>query len=96
MDQLTLVEVEAIRIGRENIGLASEVLRLAEEKGRGRSVEESHAPGTQHEIERLQGELKKSRQKWKVLKGTAGAVVAGSGVNWDKDPQLRDVVLDTD
>lgn len=43
---------------------------------------------------RLQGELKASRQRWKVMKGTASAVVAGSGVDWARDDELREMVLD--
>ena len=46
------------------------------------------------QMDRLEAQLKASRQKWKVIKGTASAVVAGSGVNWVEDDELRDIVLD--
>lgn len=42
----------------------------------------------------LEGRLAASEQKWRVIKGTASAVVAGSGVDWARNPELRDVVLD--
>lgn len=95
VNRIRHVEVDAIKISRENRVLAAEVLRLAEQ------ANPSHAnmqlePGTQKELQRLEKEVKSSRQKWKVIKGTASAVVAGSGVDWTRDEQLTDMVLDKD
>ena len=93
MDQIAAVESESLRVGRKNVELAAEVLRLAEEASQGKqdAIEDQDAKA---EIERLERELKTSRQKWKVIKGTASAVVAGSGVDWVRDPELREIVLD--
>ncbi|CAI4216693.1 unnamed protein product [Parascedosporium putredinis] len=46
------------------------------------------------ELERLKQEVKDSRQRWKVIKGTVSAVIAGSGIDWVNDPELLDMVLD--
>ncbi|KAJ8132173.1 hypothetical protein O1611_g1454 [Lasiodiplodia mahajangana] len=46
------------------------------------------------EIARLEAEVKGSRRKWRVLKDTASAIVAGSGVDWARDAELREIVLD--
>jgi hypothetical protein len=94
-DELRIVQVEAIRIGRRNAELAAEILTLAQaaDQNKADSIDD---PATKEEIASLEKELKTSRQKWKVMKGTASAVVAGSGVDWVKDTELRDLVLDPD
>lgn len=93
LDRITEVESESLRVSRKNVELASEVLRLAEEANREKedAIEDQHAKA---EIERLERELKVSRQRWKVMKGTASAVIAGSGVDWASDAELREMVLD--
>lgn len=93
VDQLTAVESETIRINRENMRLAAELLQLAES-----SDHRATEPQTldREEIQRLGEELKISRQKWKVIKGTASAIVVGSGVDWASDADLRHVVLEPD
>ncbi|WQF84846.1 Putative centromere protein H [Colletotrichum destructivum] len=93
VDELTDVEAESLRVGRRNIGLAAEVLRLATETEM-RRTGETDDPAVQAEMARLQVELKASRQRWKVMKGTASAVVVGSGVDWARDEVLTDIVLD--
>lgn len=92
-NDLRTAQVESIRVSRRNVGLAAEVLKLANaaDQNKAEAVDD---PVTKEEIARLEKELKASRQKWKVMKGTASAVVAGSGVDWVKDPVLRDIVLD--
>jgi hypothetical protein len=93
LDRLTELEAESIRVTRKNVELAGEVLELAESTSR-RAVEPD--PTQREEIERLEAEVKTSRQKWKVIKGTASAVVVGSGVSWAADADLRSIVLDPD
>ncbi|CCF34689.1 hypothetical protein CH063_06626 [Colletotrichum higginsianum] len=93
VDELTDVEAESLRVGRRNIELAAEVLRLAKETEM-RRTGETDDPAVQAEMARLQVELKSSRQRWKVMKGTASAVVVGSGVDWARDEALTDIVLD--
>ncbi len=93
LDQLTEVESQSLRLSRQNVGRASEVLRLAEETKRERS-QPVDDPRTKEELERLERDVKTSRQRWRIMKGTASAVVAGSGVDWASDQELRDIVLD--
>lgn len=93
LDKLTEVEAESLRIGRRNIELTAEVFRLAEEAEK-RRTGETDDPAVQTQMARLQAEFKASRQRWKVTKGTASAIVAGSGVDWARDPELRYMVLD--
>jgi hypothetical protein len=91
---LALVETEAMRLSRENVDLAAEILELAGQvESRGpASVEE---PSSKEALKVLQQEVKASRRKWDIIKGTASAIVVGSGVDWVADPHLTDMVLDT-
>lgn len=75
--------------------MAAEVLTLAHAADQNKA-ESTDDPAVMEEMSRLEKELKTSRQRWKVMKGTASAVVAGSGIDWVKDAELRDIVLDPD
>ncbi|GAP90275.1 putative centromere protein Cenp-H [Rosellinia necatrix] len=94
LSDLTDVESRSLRLTRENSALADRLLDLAKQSDRGKaellSGDSEHAA----EIARLEGEVKGSRQRWNVLKGTASAIVVGSGVDWADDAELRDIVLD--
>ncbi|KAI0415683.1 centromere protein H (CENP-H)-domain-containing protein [Xylaria grammica] len=91
---LTDVESRSLRLGQENVALAERLLDLAKQTEQGKA---ELLPGdSEHalEIAGLEAEVKSSRQRWRVLKGTASAIVAGSGVDWARDAELRDIVLD--
>ncbi|KAI0875218.1 centromere protein H (CENP-H)-domain-containing protein [Hypoxylon argillaceum] len=94
LSDLTDVEVRSLHLNRENVTLAERLLDLAKETDQGRagllSGDSEHAI----EIARLEAEVKGSRQRWRVLKDTASAIVAGSGVDWARDAELKDIVLD--
>lgn len=95
--QLTDAEAGVLRAARRNRELAAEVLRLAREADRGRgggSAGAGGVPAADPQVAELEGRLAASRQKWRIMKGTASGIVAGSGVDWAADPVLRDVVLD--
>ncbi|OTA93557.1 hypothetical protein M434DRAFT_395495 [Hypoxylon sp. CO27-5] len=94
LDEITEVESQSLRIGRENVDLASKLLDLAEQMNRSKEEAVNMDPERAAEISRLEGQVKLSRQRWRVLKGTASAVVAGSGIDWSRDAELRDIVLD--
>lgn len=92
-DDLTKVQVQSLRVCRENMELASELFALAEQAKQKKAVRVDD-PRVQQEIEKLTREVKTSRQRWRVMKGVASGVVAGSGVDWAKDEDLRNIVLD--
>ncbi|XDG09686.1 hypothetical protein ABKA04_009301 [Annulohypoxylon sp. FPYF3050] len=94
LDEITEVESQSLRLGRENVELAAKLLELAEQTDRSKAEAINMDPERAAEISRLEDQVKLSRQRWRVLKGTASAVVAGSGVDWSKDAELRDIVLD--
>ncbi|TLD20683.1 hypothetical protein PspLS_08516 [Pyricularia sp. CBS 133598] len=97
LDKLTTVEAESLALSRKNVELAAEMLELAEEhEARRKGVPADEDPETAAEILRLEGQVQASRRRWRIMKGTASAVVVGSGVDWVGDPVLRDVVLDSE
>ncbi|KAI1467577.1 centromere protein H (CENP-H)-domain-containing protein [Daldinia caldariorum] len=94
LDEITEVESQSLRLGRENVDLASTLLELAEQTNRKKAEAVNMDPERAAEISSLEGQVKLSRQRWRVLKGTASGVVAGSGVDWSRNAELRDIVLD--
>ena len=105
--QSTLAELMRVRsatlaASRHNVGLAGEVLRLAEEVRRRNGVSRDSAgdgngDGDENGAEReLRRAAKRSRQGWRTMKAVASAMVAGSGVDWAGDPVLVDIVLDVE
>ncbi|KAH8204225.1 hypothetical protein TruAng_001645 [Truncatella angustata] len=94
-DEIIGVESQSLHLSSQNVDLATQVLILADEanKNKTEAIEYSeHAD----EIAQLERDVKTSRQRWRVMKATASAIVAGSGVNWAADQELRNIVLDED
>ncbi|KAK6846342.1 Centromere protein Cenp-H [Apiospora arundinis] len=96
LDDLTETEAKVLRLSRENAGLASQVLELAAQEKRQREEALVSDPAHRDEIARLETEVRTSHRRWRVMKGTASAIVAGSGVDWAQDEGLRKMVLDED
>ncbi|KAI0433468.1 centromere protein H (CENP-H)-domain-containing protein [Xylaria sp. FL1042] len=94
LSDLADVESRSLRLSRENVVLAQRLLDLAKETEHGKADLVSGNSEYAAEIAALEAEVKSSRQRWRVLKGTASAIVAGSGVDWAGDAELRDIVLD--
>ncbi|KAL2067423.1 hypothetical protein VTL71DRAFT_1848 [Oculimacula yallundae] len=94
-NQLQKVKVQNVELARKNAELATRMLALADEANNQRKedIEDSRL---RNQLDVLEGEMKLSRQKWRIMKETASATVAGSGVSWVDDPKLRDIVLGVD
>ncbi|KAH7162909.1 centromere protein H (CENP-H)-domain-containing protein [Dactylonectria estremocensis] len=93
LTKLSAVQSEALRVSRQNVELAAELLKLAEEVKR-KKTRRIDDPRTKQEQEALQAKVKESRQRWRVMKGVASGIVVGSGVAWAKNDELRETVLD--
>jgi hypothetical protein len=94
MEKLTKVEAEHVIVARKNTELATKMIALAEEADT--QKEDIKDPSVRAQLEELEEALKVSRQRWRIMKGTASAVVAGSGIDWSRDAALRELVLDTE
>ncbi|TGO09672.1 hypothetical protein BTUL_0157g00090 [Botrytis tulipae] len=86
---------ENIITGRKNIELATEMLALAEEAN-SQGKENIQDPDIRAQLDELEGAMKNSRQRWRIMKNTASAVIVGSGIDWARDPKLLEIVLDDD
>ncbi|KAI0187337.1 centromere protein H (CENP-H)-domain-containing protein [Xylaria flabelliformis] len=94
LSDLTDVESRSLRLSRENVALAGRLLHLAKQTDQGKAELLTSDSDHAAEIAELEAKLKGSRRRWRVLKGTASAIVAGSGIDWARDAELRDIVLD--
>jgi len=82
-------------VARQNVELATEMLALAEEAKK-QKKEDIADPRARRQLEELEAAMKLSRQRWRIMKGTASATVVGSGIDWARDPKLLEIVLDDD
>jgi hypothetical protein len=79
---------------RKNTELAAEMIALTEESESRK--DDIRDPALRAQLQEAEAALKASRQRWRIIKGTVSAVVAGSGVDWARDAALRELVLDSD
>ncbi|KKF95169.1 Centromere protein H (CENP-H) [Ceratocystis platani] len=93
LEEAAIVQGRVLKAWSENASLASDVHKLAREIGQQKEDPLNVADGD-NELDQLKTDFKISRQKWLVMKGTASAVVAGSGIDWARDPELMEIVLD--
>ncbi|KAM5380165.1 hypothetical protein ACJZ2D_003616 [Fusarium nematophilum] len=92
-DELTSVQSHTMRISRQNVASTAELFELAEEVKRKKRIPSSNLKMLQ-EQEKLEATVKISKQRWRVMKGVASGIIAGSGIDWARDDELRDAVLD--
>ncbi len=93
LSTLTTTEVENIQVTKRNADLAPELFRLAEAK-KARAQLDVEDPMVQSQVDDLKEEVRSSQHKWRIIKSVVGAMVAGSGVDWANDNELRELVLD--
>ncbi|KAL5614871.1 hypothetical protein BROUX41_004952 [Berkeleyomyces rouxiae] len=93
LEKTTTVQAKALKEWNKNAELASDVQELAHEVTR-QKEEPLNTTENDDELDQLKADVKSSRYKWMVMKGTASAVVTGSGVDWAHDPALLEVVLE--
>jgi chromosome condensin MukBEF MukE localization factor len=90
---LATAQSDTLRKSRQNVTLAAELFELADQAKLKKRVPPNNSK-MMEEQEKLEAEVKASKQKWRVMKGVAGGIIVGSGVDWVQDDELRDVVLD--
>jgi hypothetical protein len=90
-----MVESENIVIARKNTELATTMIALAKDANTQRK-DNIEDPKAKQQLDELELAMKTSRQRWRIMKGTASATIAGSGIDWARDPKLLEIVLDND
>lgn len=94
-NELMKVEIEHTVTAQKNVALATQMLALADE-AKAQKKEDIQDPKLRAKVDELDAAMRASRQRWRILKGTASATIAGSGLDWARDPQLLDMVMDDD
>lgn len=89
---LSEAEVNHIQATKRNQELASQLLELAAQESSWRDALVDQR--LQSQIAEAEKQHKAARGKWDTMKNIASALVAGSGVDWARDEQLRALVLD--
>jgi hypothetical protein len=69
------------------------MLALAEEANIQRK-EDIDDPEARQRLDELEADMRISRQRFRIMKGTVSATIAGSGIDWARDPKLLKIVLD--
>jgi hypothetical protein len=87
------LEIESLHATQRNTELATEALQLAE-RTHGQNPESVKSGQFKGGISILENKVDSSRRRWRVMKGAASAIVAGSGIDWVRDERLRELVLD--
>ncbi|CAG8973291.1 hypothetical protein HYALB_00000053 [Hymenoscyphus albidus] len=93
-NELLKVETEHIRTARENVELTGKMVALA--KDANTHKRDDIPRKAQAQLNELDAQVKSSRQKWRIMKGTASGTIVGSGIDWARDPDLLEIVLDDD
>ncbi|KAL5346522.1 hypothetical protein ACLOAV_008793 [Pseudogymnoascus australis] len=94
-EALTTVEAERVVLSRSNTELAGRMVGLAGQV-EGQKKGDITDPEMKGKIDEMEREVRKSRQRWRLMKGVASGVVAGSGMDWASDEKLRALVLEED
>ena len=93
LDTLTSTETENILAMRKNRELLSTLMELCQELKK-HEPPANEDPEFQAQTSKLQRTAKLSKQRWRIMKSVVAGVVAGSGLDWARDEDLRDLVLD--
>jgi hypothetical protein len=91
--KLTALELEYKDAIAQNKRSARIVLDIANSL-KTEKVEEVHDARLRAQLEKLDEEIRKTRREWRVLKSLTASVIAGSGVDWARDPKLLELVMD--
>jgi hypothetical protein len=92
--ELVRIETEHVLISRQNAELAAQMIALA--KDADTQKRDNMPRKAQIELAEMDANVKLSRQRWRIMKGTASGTIVGSGVDWARDPELLEIVLDND
>lgn len=92
---LTIVKAQNIEAMAKNRELTAALVELTHNMREHRvfAINESQL-GPQLEI--LREDVRTARKQWKLLKSVVAAVIVGSGVDWARNDELRQVVIDAE
>lgn len=93
MNDLTIVEAQNIVSSRKNRASTATLLDLTASLQTERAEDVSN-PNLRSQLQLLKEETKTSKARWRIMKSVTAAVIVGSGIDWSRNNDLRELVLD--
>ena len=93
LNALTAAETGSIISNQKNRELTPILFEFAS-RLKAQDIEDIQDPELRSELEALQIELKVSRGRRRIMKSVMVAVIVGSGIDWARKDDLRELVLD--
>lgn len=90
---LTGIEADNITASEKNRRLAESVVELTEQIQTQRSSA-IHDSNLVPQAEKFQLKHEVAKKRWRTMKSVVAAMVAGSGIDWARDGELKMLVLD--
>jgi DNA-directed RNA polymerase specialized sigma subunit len=78
---------------RRNQELTKELLSLTD-KLKAQNPDDITDEELRSQLQTSQEEAREAKKRWRMMKSLISAVIAGSGVDWAHDDELRELVLD--
>lgn len=63
-------------------------------KLKAQEIADTNDPELRRRIENVRNDTKESQGRWRIMKSVVAAIIAGSGIDWARDEDLRELVLD--
>ncbi|KAI9798178.1 MAG: hypothetical protein M1833_004927 [Piccolia ochrophora] len=92
---LSAAEAQNIENMRHNADLSTTLLQLVAGTNR-LTKEDVEDPATRAQLESLEDDIRLQRRRWRIMKNVVAATIAGSGVDWARDAELQNLVLDAE
>lgn len=93
LNKTTATELESINFMRRNQELTSTLLGLTSQL-QTQDVNSFDNDELRSQLKTQQEGTKESKRRWRIVKSLLAAVIAGSGIDWAHDDDLRELVLD--
>ncbi|KAI9717289.1 MAG: hypothetical protein M1812_004816 [Candelaria pacifica] len=94
-DSLSALMTDNIRLWERNRELAQTLTRMAEVSKTSR-IEDVKDARHRSQLELLKQENRVRKSRWRLMKGVVSTVVVGSAVDWARNNELRELVVDED
>jgi len=93
LNSLSEAQRDNVITANKNRELTGTLLSLAEE-GKAEGIEDVIDPELRDQLDNLEKEIKVQRSRWRIMKNVIGAVVVGSSIDWARNDELRELVMD--
>ncbi|KAI9875377.1 MAG: hypothetical protein M1830_008570 [Pleopsidium flavum] len=93
LNSVSEAQRDIIITSNRNRGLTSTLLSLVEDN-KAEGIEDVKDPELRDQLDNLEEEIRLQRSRWRIMKNVIGAVVVGSGIDWARSDELRELVVD--